>query len=511
MQVAGHPDAQMRLLCKRSQRLLFGRLGLRVERVDISKLIHQQVGTLAVDVVCKTFKTAEHKSLTHHRQIAAQRIEQTHAIVERIHLQAVVVAYGSERIVHNLAISGGCQLLRHEVLQLICIVGRLAVGQRGMECLVKLHVVVAIDAQYVFHHVARAGNIHTVCRDAQCEHIVGFFFNLHLESGEDGLHQTLVESLADETRHVVERQLYRRTLNRRRVEIRDFTADFAACQLLHEQCGSLEGINHIVGIHATLKAERGIGVQALTARRLAHPCRMEASRLKEDVGCLFRNARFKSAEHAGDTHRLLCVANHKVAGCHRAFHTVESHEFRAFSGWAHHDFVAFHLCQVEAVQRLAISVKYEVCNVDHIVDWTLTDGCQIVAQPLRTFRHLHAADSQTGIADGSLLAFHLYRNRAVGTVAVESVDRRRMQVGLHALSLHPCGKVARHAEMRRSIDTVRSQVDFKHIVVLHVIVIFGESARLHRLRKLDDSVVRCADTDFVFGANHSERLDAADF
>ena len=86
-----------------------------------------------------------------------------------------------------------------------------------------------------------------------------------------------------------------------------------------------------------------------------------------------------------------------------------------------------------------------------------------------------------------------------------------MQVGLHALSLHPCGKVARHAEMRRSIDTVRSQVDFKHIVVLHVIVIFGESARLHRLRKLDDSVVRCADTDFVFGANHSERLDAADF
>ena len=94
---------------------------------------------------------------------------------------------------------------------------------------------------------------------------------------------------------------------------------------------------------------------------------------------------------------------------------------------------------------------------------------------------------------------------------MEIVDVGTMQAARHALTLHPSRQVARHAVVRRSIDAVRREVYFDNVFVFDIIIFASGSAGHSRFGEHDDAVVRRADADFVFCANHTERFHAADF
>ena len=64
--------------------------------------------------------------------------------------------------------------------------------------------------------------------------------------------------------------------------------------------------------------------------------------------------------------------------------------------------------------------------------------------------------------------------------------------------------------MRRRIHAVGRQSDLNQVVVLDMQVFPGGHAHRSVGRQLHDAVVRRADTQLVLGAEHAERLDAAD-
>ena len=81
---------------------------------------------------------------------------------------------------------------------------------------------------------------------------------------------------------------------------------------------------------------------------------------------------------------------------------------------------------------------------------------------------------------------------------------------MHAV---PGRQVACHSEVARRVDAVGRQVHFDHVVVLDVVEFGGgvPDEGLGLRAEHDDAVVRGADADFILGADHAERLDAADF
>ena len=60
--------------------------------------------------------------------------------------------------------------------------------------------------------------------------------------------------------------------------------------------------------------------------------------------------------------------------------------------FAHNDFLPDNLCHVEAMKRLTHAEKYEVGDVDDVVDGTLSDRGEIIFQPFGTLRYLDVAD-----------------------------------------------------------------------------------------------------------------------
>ena len=63
--------------------------------------------------------------------------------------------------------------------------------------------------------------------------------------------------------------------------------------------------------------------------------------------------------------------------------------------------------------------------------------------------------------------------------------------------------------MRHRVGTVRRQADLEQVVVFQLEIVAGRRNGRHVLRQHDNSVVGRADADFVLGAEHAQRLDAA--
>ena len=66
----------------------------------------------------------------------------------------------------------------------------------------------------------------------------------------------------DQTIDMLYIEFHFKLFDRSGADIRNFGGDLSSGQLLHQQGGTLEGIDLYVGIHAALEAERRIGVQA---------------------------------------------------------------------------------------------------------------------------------------------------------------------------------------------------------------------------------------------------------
>ena len=374
-----------------------------------------------------------------------------------------------------------------------------------------LHLVVSVDTQQVFDYVDIALYIHPIGGHPQGELALVLAHNLDFEAVQDALHRFGGDMLADKGIYLFISQCHGERRYGRRIDVDDVAADFAAGQLFHQHGSPFEGIEGIVRIDAPLEAERRIGIQSLTTGRLAHPRGVEAGRFEEYVGRLVGHARLQTAEHTGDTHGFLGVAYHQVTVCQRAFHLIERNELVALLGRFHNHLAAGDAVQVEAVERLPRAVQQVVGNIDHVVDGSQPDSRQTLLQPVGALGHLHVAHRHAAVSDTGLVILHLDSDAAILAIDGKALYRRTMQAAIVSVLGQIGCQVTSHAVVRCSIDAVGGNVDFENVVALDIVILFGGRTGFHRLGQHDDAIVRSADTDFVFGTNHAERLHAADF
>ena len=128
MVVTGEPYSECSVLRECCKHLLRA-VGIGIEVIYIAKLIHLQVAAAAVDVVGNAFESAKEKRLAQHAEVAAERIEQMHAISLGISGEVGIVGTGGERVVHYLIETGCGELLREKLLQRVLHIGLTLVGE----------------------------------------------------------------------------------------------------------------------------------------------------------------------------------------------------------------------------------------------------------------------------------------------------------------------------------------------------------------------------------------------
>ena len=462
--------------------------------------------------MAEALETAEEQGAAHDVEVLAQRVEQGHAAVGGIDLEVVVIGAGRERVVEDFVETGAGELFADEAAQVVGGVGVGLVGQRRVDGLRHLDFVVAVDAQDVLYDVAGTDDVHAVGGDKQVAAdgaaVDGdFVHDFDFEAFENFVDGPVGDMLAKQAVHVLRLKFDGEGLDLLGVVVDGPADDFTSGKLLDHQGGELEGVHAAVGVDTALKAERGVGAEAVAACRAAYAGGVEAGTLEEDRGGLLGDARAKAAEDSGDTHLLLGVADHQVGGVELALHLVEGDEFGILGGRAHHDFVTGNLIAVEAVQGLTHGHEYVVGDVDNIVDGAQTDGGEAVAEPFGALFDGHALDGASAVADTALLVKDLdVHALGFGTVDTVALHGRACQHrGLVGVDGHPGGQVAGHAVVAGSIDAVWGEVHLEDIVAGEVEIFGGGSAGGGSLGGVDDddAVMAGADANLVLGADHA--------
>ena len=276
-----------------------------------------------------------------------------------------------------------------------------------MYALWQLYTVVAIDAEYVFYHVTVAIDIYTVIRNLDLYAFFILFDDVHIKQTEDLLHFLDRNVDAAEGVDALVGKIDNGILCLDWINLYWVANDGASCKFLDEECCTTQCVWDIVDIDTTLIAERGIGRKLLTTCSLAHPSRVEASALKEDVLCLFCSARLKSTEHTCDAHRLLGVAYHEVTLRELVFIAVESNERSALGTSLDNDLAALDLVCIESMHRHASLVEYEVGDINDIVDWAHACCLQTHLQPFWRLLDSYAFDGDARVSRTSLCVINL--------------------------------------------------------------------------------------------------------
>ena len=238
---------------------------------------------------------------------------------------------------------------------------------------------------------------------------------------------------------------------------------------------------------------------------------MESGRFQEYILSLFRHTGIESAKYTGDTHRLFHIANHQITVGQRTFHTIERHKLGTFRRRAYHDFITFDLIGIERVQRLSYAVQDIVRDIHHVINGTQADHLQTVLQPFRTFLYSYIFNRNTWIAQTGFFIFNDNFDSRNFIINLESIHTRTFQVGRLTVLFQVSGQVASYTEMRSGIHTVRRDINFQHIIALHIIIFFGRSTDYRIGRQYDYTCMICSNTDFIFSTNHTVRFNATDF
>ena len=133
-----------------------------------------------------------------------------------------------------------------------------------------------------------------------------------------------------------------RILHLLRIDVLNIHRHLTASQFLTELGSIFQGLDGTIGVYATLKAERGVGRQAMTAGTLTNPCGMEVSRLKHNVLCGFVRTRTLATEYTGDTHRVFGIADSQVSVAELVLHTIQRLEWCTLGHGLHHNLMTFY-------------------------------------------------------------------------------------------------------------------------------------------------------------------------
>ena len=153
--------------------------------------------------------------------------------------------------------------------------------------------------------------------------------------------------------------------------------------MLAQDGSLLQRIDHAIGVHTALKTEGGISAETMAAGALTYPCGVEVGALQHHMfGGLVGTATL-AAEHAGNTHGLIFIADGEVVCAKGVLHTVEGHKLGALWLGLHHDMVSGHHVGVETMEGLSVGHHHIIGDVHDIIDGAQSDGGQFVAQPFR--------------------------------------------------------------------------------------------------------------------------------
>ena len=338
-----------------------------------------------------------------------------------------------------------------------------------------------------------------------------FTLDCHVKTGHDALHRFGRYHLANERVDIVIFQKYLEVGHGVWINILDLHGHLATGQLLAEDGSLFQGIDGSIGVNATLKAERGISTQAMTACAFSYPCGMEVSAFEHHIGRAVIGAAALSAKHAGDTHGFLSVADGQVAVAELMFLSIKCNEWCTLWHGFHHNVMTGHHVCIKAMQGLSVSHHHIIGNVNDVVDGAHTNGTQLVLQPVRTFLHLASCHAHTGITPAGLLIFDGHLDGHVLIVHHESLAVGTMKRRFITILHKPGIQVACHAPMREGISTVGSDVHLNQPVALQMVIFGGRLTHRSVFGQYDDTIVTVAHTDFVFSTNHAEALHATQF
>ncbi len=112
-----------------------------------------------------------------------------------------------------------------------------------MHFIADLDIVVTVYSQNLFHYIAGAVYIHTVCRDGQMQNIRIFgFSNIEFKGFEDASHQFTRKFLADKSVAVCKGEIEFFSFNRSGQNIDYTSADFSPGKFLDQRCRQSGGV-----------------------------------------------------------------------------------------------------------------------------------------------------------------------------------------------------------------------------------------------------------------------------
>ena len=240
----------------------------------------------------------------------------------------------------------------------------------GLQLRGNLHIIISVDAQDVFHHIARTLNIDTISGNFELQTLGTLAEHLHLQRVTNALDSFDGNVLTNQRVNIAVLEVNNGVLHLLRINVLDFHRHLTSCQFLAKLGGIFQCVNHAIGIDATLETERSIGAQTMTASRLTNPRGMEVSTLEHDVLRGLIRTTTLSAKDASDTHGFLGVANSEVAVRELVLLTIQRHKRSAFRHRLHHNLVTLHHVGIETVQGLPQHHHHVVGDVDDVIDWT---------------------------------------------------------------------------------------------------------------------------------------------
>ena len=484
-----------------------GAVRLRKALVHGAVLEELQGSGLPVQVVGHHLQTVQEHRLPHHVQVLAQRVHNVDATLCREGFQLGIIVLLGEGVVHGLHKAVGGQPVGDGVTRGFGI--RLLGGVHAHpKVLGQLDVVVPVDAEDFFHHVALAGHVHHVGRGRHQGTIGLLLQELVIQAFQDLFNGFMADFLADEMLDALVVQLNLRPANLLGIYLTDLAHNLSAGHLLDKEGGAFGGVQGGLGVCPALEAEAGVRGKLLALGRAADAHGVEVSSLDEHVHGAVRDAGILSAEHARDAHGAIGVGNNHVTGMQAALDAVQGTDFLPFGGAAHNH-LGHHLGGVEGVQRLAGLEEHEVGNVHHVVDGLEADGHQPLLQPFRAGGHLHALHRDAGVAGRALAVQHLHGDGLPFPFA-ESLHGREAERCRNVLAAEVAVEVTGHAYVGSRINAVGGNLIFNHGLVLELEVLLGGSAHHGALREHHDALMAGANAKFVLGTDHSKALHAPD-
>ena len=236
--------------------------------------------------------------------------------------------------------------------------------------------------------------------------------------------------------------------------------DVAAVQLLDEVQGAGKAQLGRVAVNALLVAGGRVAVLAQSAAGLTDGVAGEGSALEEQAGGVVVHAGVCTAHDAGQSHRLLCVADDQIVGVQGELLLVQRDDLFALVGAAHINGAAGDLVQVKGVHGLAHFQQGVVGDIHHIADGAQAAQSQMALHPAGRLAHADVAHIVCHVAGAQVRSLHLD-----GDGRIRLADSLVVHGG-HVQGLaEDGGHLAGDAQHRLAVGTICGDGDVEDVVI----------------------------------------------